>query len=259
LLIAASDVQHQGTLVQAALREQIPFAQMIAPSFSCHLVSLFGRDGMLLVRRNSHAQPMARLSKAAFDIAVASLLLLVASPLLLAIALLVRLDGGPALYGQRRIGRNGRHFPCLKFRTMVVDADQVLQKLLSEDPALNEQWRSQQKLDHDPRITRVGKFLRQTSLDELPQLINVLKLEMSLVGPRPIVDDEVAHYGEHIAEYHATRPGLTGLWQVSGRSNTSYRRRVRLDVWYVNNRTIWIDIVVLLKTIPAVLNRSGAR
>ena len=157
------------------------------------------------------------------------------------------------------MGAGGRPFYCLKFRTMVVDADRVLDEALARDPALAAEWAASRKLVDDPRVTRIGRFLRKTSLDELPQLINVLRLEMSLVGPRPIVESEVPLYGEAIAQYHATRPGITGLWQVSGRSNTSYARRVQLDVWYVNNWTVWNDIAVLLKTIPAVLGRRGAR
>jgi undecaprenyl-phosphate galactose phosphotransferase len=163
------------------------------------------------------------------------------------------------LFAHRRIGAGGRHFYCLKFRTMVVNADQVLQQILATDPERAAEWRATHKLRDDPRVTRLGKLLRQMSLDEVPQLLNVIRLEMSLVGPRPIVDSEIAHYGEDIAHYYALRPGLTGLWQVSGRSDTSYARRVRLDVWYVNNWTIWHDLAVLLKTIPAVLRREGAR
>jgi lipopolysaccharide/colanic/teichoic acid biosynthesis glycosyltransferase len=140
----------------------------------------------------------------------------------------------------------------------VVDSDRALNEALARDPALAAEWAATRKLVNDPRVTRIGRFLRNTSLDELPQLINVLRMEMSLVGPRPIVDSEVPLYGEAIAQYYATRPGLTGLWQVSGRSNTSYARRVQLDVWYVNNWTVWNDIAVLLKTIPAVLGRQGA-
>jgi undecaprenyl-phosphate galactose phosphotransferase len=259
LFVACSDPEWRRVIVKSALREQIPFALALAPSFSCRESALFDSNIMLIASKNNLTRPIARLAKALFDLAVATLCLIVISPVLLVIALLVRLDGGPAFYAQRRVGHGGRHFQCLKFRTMVVDAEQKLQKLLSENPGLNNQWCQQQKLDNDPRITRLGRFLRQTSLDELPQLINVVKLQMSLVGPRPIVDSEKTHYGEHIAEYYATRPGLTGLWQVSGRSDTSYKERVRLDVWYVNNWTLWHDIVVLLKTIPAVLKRKGAR
>jgi lipopolysaccharide/colanic/teichoic acid biosynthesis glycosyltransferase len=141
---------------------------------------------------------------------------------------------------------------------MVVDSERVFQDILARDAALAAEWSETRKLAEDPRVTRVGRFLRRTSLDELPQLINVLCLEMSLVGPRPIVESEVPLYGEHIAHYYATRPGITGLWQVSGRSNTSYARRVQLDVWYVNNWSVWNDVAVLLKTIPAVLGRRGA-
>jgi lipopolysaccharide/colanic/teichoic acid biosynthesis glycosyltransferase len=162
------------------------------------------------------------------------------------------------LFAHRRVGAGGRPFYCLKFRTMVVDADRALDEALARDPALAAEWAASRKLTNDPRVTRIGRILRKTSLDELPQLINVLRLEMSLVGPRPIVEDEIPLYGEAIAQYYATRPGLTGLWQVSGRSNTSYAKRVQLDVWYVNNWTIWNDIAVLFKTIPVVLGRQGA-
>jgi Undecaprenyl-phosphate galactose phosphotransferase WbaP len=174
------------------------------------------------------------------------------------LAIASRMDGGPVLFAHRRVGAGGRPFYCLKFRTMVVNADRVLADFIAKDPDLAAEWEACRKLVNDPRVTRVGRILRKTSLDELPQLINVLRGEMSLVGPRPIVESEVPLYGEAIAHYYATRPGLTGLWQVSGRSNTSYTRRVQLDVWYVNNWTIWNDIAVILKTIPVVLRRQGA-
>jgi lipopolysaccharide/colanic/teichoic acid biosynthesis glycosyltransferase len=167
-------------------------------------------------------------------------------------------SGGPMFFAHRRIGIGGKPFYCLKFRTMVTDADLVLKEAIAHDPALAAEWNATQKLRNDPRVTRIGRFLRMTSLDELPQLINVLLRHMSLVGPRPIVESEVRFYGDDIAHYYNTRPGLTGLWQVSGRSNTSYTRRVQLDVWYVNNWSVWLDIAVLLKTLPAVLARTGA-
>jgi UDP-galactose-lipid carrier transferase len=258
-LIAVDDLQQQCTLIEIALRERIPFAMVVLPGFSCQFTQVFGQEVMLLSHWVGLSRPMARLLKAAFDVTAAALLLLVASPLFLIIALAVRSDGGPALFAHRRLGVAGRHFQCLKFRTMVVDAAQVLQQVLATDLERAAEWRATQKLRNDPRITRLGRFLRKTSLDELPQLINVIRLEMSLVGPRPIVDSETSFYGEDIVHYYATRPGLTGLWQVSGRSDTSYSRRVRFDVWYVNNWTIWHDIAVLLKTIPAVLKRQGAR
>ncbi|MBB2164099.1 exopolysaccharide biosynthesis protein [Gluconacetobacter sp. 1b LMG 1731] len=192
------------------------------------------------------------------DVMIAAAMLFFAMPAMLAIVVLVRRDGGAALFGHNRIGENGRIFRCLKFRSMVANADEVLKELLERDEAAREEWASTQKLRHDPRITRLGRFLRATSLDELPQLLNVLRGDMSLVGPRPIVQAEVERYGENITYYYATRPGLTGLWQVSGRSNTSYARRVALDSAYVRHWTFWKDVLILLKTIPAVLRHDGA-
>ena len=219
----------------------------------------FSHDIVMLVSRNNLARPLSRAMKAAFDQVVAAILLVLLAPLLCALSLLVRSDGGPAFYRHKRIGANGHVFGCIKFRTMVVDADQVLQRVLAADPAAAAEWAATQKLRDDPRVTRLGRFLRRSSLDELPQLLNVLRGEMSLVGPRPIVDAEVSRYGEDIEYYSETKPGLTGLWQVSGRSDTSYARRVRLDVWYVRNWTLWHDIAILLKTIPAVFLQRGAQ
>lgn len=201
---------------------------------------------------------VARLIKGVMDVTFAGLLLVMAIPVFLAIMAASWLEGGPVFFAHRRIGAGGRPFGCLKFRTMMVDCDHVLEAALAGSPALAQEWEASRKLVLDPRVTRLGKFLRSTSLDELPQLINVLRREMSLVGPRPIVESEVGLYGEDIAHYYAVRPGLTGLWQVSGRSGTTYARRVQLDVWYVNNWTIRYDLSVLLKTIPVVLRRQGA-
>ncbi len=197
--------------------------------------------------------------KTAFDILVAALLLAIVSIPLLIIVLIIRLDGGPALYAHKRIGAGGRPFNCLKFRTMVPDSERVLAEVLARDSAMAAQWAATRKLTDDPRVTRVGRFLRNSSLDELPQLINVLRLEMSLVGPRPIVESEIPLYGEGFTQYCAVRPGMTGLWQVSGRSDISYERRVQLDTWYVDNWSFWHDMIVLLRTIPAVLGGEGAR
>ncbi len=196
--------------------------------------------------------------KTLFDKVLAALMLLALAPVMAVIALLVRRDGGPALFGHRRIGAGGSTFQCLKFRTMVVDSDAVLAALLASDPAAAAEWAETQKLRADPRITGIGRFLRACSLDELPQLVNVLRGEMSLVGPRPIVEAEIARYGDNIVHYYAIRPGLTGLWQISGRSNTSYDHRVRLDVSYVRSWTFSKDLMILLKTVPAVLERRGA-
>jgi undecaprenyl-phosphate galactose phosphotransferase len=228
------------------------------PAFAFEATRFFGQNPMLLSYRNGLSRPVSRMIKAAIDITLASLMLSLSSFLFLILAVASRLDGGPMLFSHRRVGAGGRPFYCLKFRTMTIDADRVLEEALARDPVLAAEWEATRKLVDDPRVTRIGRILRKTSLDELPQLINVLRLEMSLVGPRPIVESEVPLYGEAIAQYYATRPGLTGLWQVSGRSNTSYARRVQLDVWYVNNWTVWNDIAVLLKTIPVVLRRQGA-
>jgi exopolysaccharide production protein ExoY len=173
-------------------------------------------------------------------------------PTLLLIALAVRAqDGGPALFRQQRIGRDGRPFACLKFRSMTPDAEARLPQLADEE------WAERRKFRRDPRVTPLGRFLRLSSLDELPQLINVLIGDMSLVGPRPIVPDEAPLYGRRFAAYCAVRPGLTGLWQVSGRNDVSYPRRVAMDVWLVRNLTVRIYLALLIRTVPAVLRREG--
>lgn len=246
-------------LTDAALRERIPFSLILPLGFRCKPTHAFG-DGMILLSRyEGPLQALLRLLKIAIDVIAAASLIIIVSPFLLAIAIAIKWDGGPAFFAHRRLGAHGQYFHCLKFRTMVMDADEVLQQILATDPGRAEEWNATQKLRDDPRITRIGRFLRKTSLDELPQLINVLRLEMSLIGPRPIVEAETKFYGSQIDHYYAIRPGVTGLWQVSGRSDTSYDRRVWLDTWYVNNWSIWHDIVILLKTIPAVLKREGAR
>lgn len=246
----------------ALVCEAVPFA-LIPPTgglpvAGCTPTYFFSHDTVMLSYRNNLVQPVARAVKIAFDLTLAGLLLLALSPVMLMIALLVRRDGGPAFYGHSRIGSGGRSFRCLKFRSMVIDADEVLRELLAEDPLAATEWRETQKLRRDLRVTRIGAWLRKTSLDELPQLVNVLRLEMSLVGPRPIVSAEVKRYGSDIAYYFDMRPGVTGLWQVSGRNDTSYVQRVHLDSWYVKNWTFWHDIAILAKTLPAVLQRRGA-
>ena len=181
------------------------------------------------------------------------------SPLVFAIAVLIKLDTpGPAFYGHRRLGAAGEHFLCWKFRTMHVDAERLLDKHLQDSPILRAEWEQNQKLRDDPRVTRVGHFLRQTSLDELPQLWNVLRGEMSLTGPRPIVDAEVPKYGEVYKLYKRIRPGMSGLWQVGGRSDTSYVERVEMDSYYVRNWSVWLDLIILARTIKIVVLGEGA-
>jgi undecaprenyl-phosphate galactose phosphotransferase len=251
------------SVISALRRAQRPIALVPAmeglPVVGLRQHHFFSHDFVMLVSCNNLARPFSRALKAGFDQAVAGSLVLLFAPLLLALAALVRRDGGPAFYRHRRIGAAGRAFGCIKFRTMVTNSDRVLDDLLAADPAAAAEWAATQKLRDDPRVTALGRFLRRSSLDELPQLFNVLRGEMSLVGPRPIVQAEVARYGDEIEYYYETKPGLTGLWQVSGRSDTSYERRVRLDVWYVRNWTLWHDIAILLKTIPAVFLQRGAQ
>ena len=198
--------------------------------------------------------------KRAMDIVLSAVAIVFISPLLLCIAVLLKIkDPGPIFFAQNRIGRDGREFRCLKFRTMVVDAQERLDALLTSDPVAAQEWRMSQKLKDDPRVTPLGDFLRRSSLDELPQLFNIFKGEMSIVGPRPIVRNEAARYGDMYDFYLSTRPGLTGLWQISGRSDTSYDERVNLDVTYVRDWSVTTDIKIMAMTVPAVLFSKGAR
>lgn len=198
--------------------------------------------------------------KRGLDVLLATAIIVALLPLLLVIAGLIwRRDGAPVVYRHTRIGRGGRAFACLKFRTMVRDSDAALAKLLAASPDAREEWETHHKLRNDPRILgRVGHLLRRTSLDELPQLWNVLQGDMSLVGPRPVTHDELFHYGDVVDRYFAARPGLTGPWQVSGRSDTSFSTRVALDVHYVENMSLRRDLWILVQTVFAVLAGKGA-
>ncbi|MBB3233398.1 sugar transferase [Phyllobacterium endophyticum] len=203
--------------------------------------------------------PVGGLLKRWFDVLGAVLALILLSPLFLMVACLVKLyDGGPVLYGHHRIGRNGELFCCLKFRTMVKDADAVLKAHLAANPQAHEEWLASRKLQSDPRVTTVGTVLRKLSLDELPQLVNILRGEMSLVGPRPVVKDEIERYGPAAVYYFQSRPGLTGVWQISGRNDVSYDQRVAFDKHYVENWSLLQDILIILKTIPAVCALRGS-
>lgn len=201
-----------------------------------------------------HAKPVKRL----LDVVGAIVLLLVAAPLMLVVAALVRSDGGPAIFRHRRIGARGKPFYCLKFRTMHIRAREMLQKHLETDAAARREWEASYKLRNDPRITRTGRFLRRTSLDELPQLFNVLAGEMSLVGPRPIVREEIPRYAGEFAFYAYCRPGLTGLWQINGRSDVDYAQRVDFDRKYVIGWTIWRDLMIIMITPKVFFVKSGA-
>ena len=199
-----------------------------------------------------------KMSKRLLDVIGAALLLLAAAPLMLAVALLIRGDGGPAIFRHRRIGARGKPFYCLKFRTMHIHAREMLQRHLEADAAARKEWEASFKLKNDPRVTRIGRFLRRTSLDELPQLFNVLAGEMSLVGPRPIIREEIQRYAGDFAFYAYCRPGLTGIWQISGRSDVDYSQRVYLDMIYVCGWTIWRDLMIIMITPKVFFVKSGA-
>jgi Undecaprenyl-phosphate galactose phosphotransferase WbaP len=228
------------------------------PLHGTDMSHFFSHEVALLRMRNNLRRWPARLTKRIFDTLAALLLLLLLSPIMMAIAVLIRRDGGAALFAHPRVGKNGRIFNCYKFRSMVVDAEQQLERLLQDHPELSTQWENERKLKNDPRVSAIGHFLRRSSLDELPQLINVIRGEMSLVGPRPIVRTELKRYGHDAGYYLMVRPGMTGLWQVSGRSDVEYDKRVYLDTWYVKNWSIWYDLVILVKTCRVVLKRQGA-
>lgn len=193
------------------------------------------------------------------DIVIALAALIALLPLFLLLSIAIRLhDGGPVLFGHQRIGKDGNVFRCWKFRSMVIGAEERLQRLLADDPAAAREWRETQKLRNDPRVTPLGRVLRRTSLDELPQLFNVLRGEMSIVGPRPIVSSESVRYGHYYALYCRVRPGMTGLWQISGRSDISYLERIVLDAKYVASKTVLRDLRIMCLTVPRVLGFRGS-
>jgi len=209
--------------------------------------------------RKIRRRPSTSKRKRITDIVVASTALFFFSPLFALIYILVRLDGGDAFFAQDRIGKDGRVFRCYKFRSMLPNAERRLEQLLTTDPARRLEWERDQKFHDDPRVTAIGKFLRRKSLDELPQLWNVLKGDMSIVGPRPIVADEKSKYGEAFWYYINCRPGLTGAWQVSGRNNTTYDQRVSLDSKYALSWSLRKDILIMFKTLGVVWAERGAR
>jgi undecaprenyl-phosphate galactose phosphotransferase len=219
---------------------------------------IFSHEVMILRVSNNLAKRSSRFLKRAFDILGSSLIMLFLSPVILIILYQVSKDGGSPIYGHERIGLNGKKFYCLKFRSMVLNAQDVLADLLANSEEARKEWDKDFKLKNDPRITKIGQFLRKTSLDELPQLWNVFRVEMSLVGPRPVVEKELERYAGDADYYLMAKPGMTGLWQVSGRNDVNYDVRVYFDAWYVKNWSLWNDIAILFKTINVVLRRDGA-
>lgn len=229
------------------------------PLINGELISSIHHKGMALYIKNNLLSLVDKTLKQIFDYILASVGILLLSPVLVLLfgVVFVATKGNP-FFSHERIGFRGKKFRVWKFRTMYVDADKRLENLLQECSTCKEEWEKDFKLKEDPRITKVGNFLRKTSLDELPQLINVIRGEMSLVGPRPIIDDEVQKYGEYFDYFKAVKPGITGMWQVSGRNDIDYDERVQLDVWYVRNWSIQLDIEILIKTVMVVLGRKGS-
>jgi Undecaprenyl-phosphate galactose phosphotransferase WbaP len=262
LALEGSQIEKHQTTLKSLARDRLPYSVVPPwlglPSSTLSPHHFVMRDVMLLHETNRLRLPVPRLMKRAFDLVVASLALLVLSPLMITVGFLIRRDGGPVFYSQPRVGQYGRIFPCLKFRSMKVDADQALQKHLEENPEAASEWQQFQKLKNDPRITKFGDFIRRTSIDELPQLFNVIRGEMSLVGPRPIMQGQESYYEDDFVCYEMVRPGITGPWQVSGRNQLTFKQRVALETWYSRNWSLWLDIVIMLKTIPALLKRNTA-
>jgi len=224
-----------------------------------NLFHLFTEELFLMNIKNNLKSITNRFIKRLFDLAFSIVSMPVILPLIGIITVLIKSGTtGYAVYAHERIGENGRPFRCYKFRTMHKDAEKKLQEMLSRDEAIRTEWENNWKLRDDPRITKIGKFLRKTSLDELPQIFNVMKGEMSVVGPRPYLPREKSCFNDNIHIITSAKPGITGLWQVSGRSNTGYRYRIKLDTWYVMNWSLWLDIVIILKTIKVVLKAEGA-
>ena len=228
------------------------------PLYRTDISFIFSHEILILHIRRNISKISSIILKRIFDIFVSLSILLVLSPIMLFVFFKVRADGGPAFYGHERIGKNGKAFKCLKFRSMAINSKELLEKILATDPEARKEWEETYKLKNDPRVTKIGDFLRKSSLDELPQLFNILKGEMSLVGPRPITAAELERYEEDVAYYLMTKPGLTGLWQVSGRSDVDYATRIYFDAWYIKNWSLWNDLVIVLKTVKVVVMRDGA-
>ncbi len=229
------------------------------PLINSEFFNTINHKGMALYVKNKLLHEGERNIKAIFDKVLSIALFLFFLPVLLILYAVVYVStGGHPVYKQKRIGKDGKAFKIYKFRTMRTDADAILEEMLENDPVMKAEWEKEFKLKDDPRITKIGQFLRRSSLDELPQLYNVFQGKMSLVGPRPIIEDEIEKYDEYFDYFKAVKPGITGLWQVSGRNDISYEERVRLDVWYVRNWSMELDIMILVKTAAIVLARKGS-
>lgn len=258
-------------LSQEALAELINNVQhkaqntMYIPEISGIAVSgteikyFFTEQSIAIEIKNNLSNPINYITKRILDYLLAIIVFIIISPLMIVLAIIIKKTSeGPAIYSQKRIGKNGKEFYCHKFRTMYKDADRKLKEILEKDPNLKMEYEKYWKIKDDPRITPIGNFLRRTSLDELPQIFNVLKGEMSLIGPRPYLPREWQFIEKESSIIHALQPGITGLWQVSGRNNQDYNYRITMDSWYVKNWNLWLDIMILFKTVSAVIKREGA-
>lgn len=262
LAIEGSELERQRPALKAMVRERIPCSivppWMDLPTCSLSPHHFLMQDVLLLHDTNRLRLPLPRMLKRGFDLVCAGTALLLVLPLFIPIAFLIRMDGGPAIFRQERVGKGGKRFLCYKFRSMCVNADEVFEEYLAQNPQAAEEWHTFQKLKKDVRVTKIGSFIRRTSLDEIPQLINVIKGDMSLVGPRPIMPDQQIFYGDDFIFYESVRPGITGPWQVSGRNQLTFDERVKLECYYTKNWSLWMDVVIILKTVPALLSKEQA-
>ena len=248
------------TTVQPYVRNLSYVPDLIGtPMMGVEAQVLFTEEILMLHMRNNLAMKRNKIYKRTFDLICTICGGLLILPIMVIISLLVAIDNkGNVIFAHRRIGKDGKEFPCYKFQTMIPNAQEKLVEYLAANPEAKKEWEESFKLTNDPRVTKLGGFLRKTSLDELPQLWNVIKGDMSLVGPRPIVKKEIERYGEYFREYAMVLPGITGMWQASGRSDTTYEERVSMDTWYVRNWSVWLDIMYLAKTFQAVIFGKGA-
>ena len=229
------------------------------PMIGAEAEVLFSEEVLMLHMRNNLARRRNRIVKRVFDLVCTTIGSILISPILIVLTIMVAISNkGHVIFAHQRVGKHGVLFPCYKLQTMIPNAQEALEKYLKENPEARKEWEENFKLEHDPRVTKLGAFLRKTSLDELPQLWNVIRGDMSLVGPRPIVTKEIERYGDYFREYSMVLPGITGMWQASGRSDTTYEERVAMDTWYVRNWSVWIDLMYLFKTVKAVAFGKGA-
>jgi Undecaprenyl-phosphate galactose phosphotransferase WbaP len=262
LALEGSDIERYQPALKSLPRARVPCSiippWLGLPSSTMTPHHFIMQDVMMLHDTNRLKLPLPRLVKRIVDVTLSSIALLLLLPMFAVVALIVRRDGGPALFKQARIGQGGRLFQCYKFRSMRVDAEEVFDRYLAENPEAAEEWNKFQKIKHDVRVTKFGEFMRRFSIDELPQFINVLKGDMSLVGPRPCMSGQEGFYAEDFSSYESVRPGITGPWQVSGRNQVTFKERVNLEAWYARNWSLWLDIVIMLKTVPTLFKRGQA-